>query len=105
MASFSPEVIALVVSRGGSVLAAVLRGIGLAIVAVLVVFILLTLLDANPSNAFASFIAYLADVFDLGLSDLFLPDNAKLRVTLNYGMAAVIWLVITSIVSRLASRA
>lgn len=91
-------------SRGGYVLANVLRGIGLAIVTILVVFILLRLLDANPANSFAAFIAYLANIFDLGLSDLFLPANPKLAVALNYGVAAIIWLVLTSLVSRLVRR-
>lgn len=91
-------------TRGGLVLANVLRAIGLFIVTVLVVHIILVLLDANPANAFASFISYLANVFDLGLSDLFLPPNEKLRVALNYGVAAVIWLVITTLVTRLARR-
>jgi len=91
-------------SRGGSILASVLRGIGLAIVAVLVVFIVLRLLDANPANTFAMFVEYLANVFDLALSNLFLPADDKLRVALNYGVAALIWLVITTLVARLARR-
>jgi hypothetical protein len=82
----------------------VLRAIGLFIVAVLVVHILLTLLDANPANAFAQTVAYLANVFDLGLSDLFVQPNPKLSVALNYGVAAIIWLVITSLVTRLVRR-
>lgn len=91
-------------SRGGSILSTVLRAIGLAIVAVLVVYIVLVLLDANPANAFFAFVAYLANVFDLGLSNLFVQANAKLAVALNYGVAAIIWLVITSLVTRLVRR-
>lgn len=91
-------------TRGGYVVAGVLRAIGLGIVLVLVVFILLTLLDANPANQFASIVRYLADLFSLGLTDLFLASDEKLRVALNYGMAAVIWFVITIIVTRLVRR-
>ncbi|MGQ0574320.1 MAG: hypothetical protein ACT4RN_08965 [Pseudonocardia sp.] len=91
-------------TRGGSVLANVIRGIGMFIVAVLVIYILLALLEANPANAFAQFIAYLANVFNLGLSDLFLPGDEKLRVALNYGVAAIIWLVITTLLTRIARR-
>ena len=91
-------------TRGGYVLANILRAIGLFIVAVLVLYVVLVVLGANPANAFYGFVAYLANLFNLGLSDLFLPPDERLRVALNYGVAAVIWLVITMLVTRLARR-
>jgi hypothetical protein len=90
--------------RGASLLASVLRVIGLLIVAVLVVYIVLTLLDANPANTFAMAVEDLAEYFNLGLSNLFLPADPKLAVALNYGVAAVIWYVITAVVVRLVRR-
>jgi hypothetical protein len=90
--------------RGASLLASVLRVIGLLIVAVLVVYIVLTLLDANPANTFAMAVTDLAEYFNLGLSNLFLPADPKLAVALNYGVAAVIWYVITAVVVRLVRR-
>jgi hypothetical protein len=90
--------------RGADLLASVLRAIGLLIVAVLVVFIVLTLLDANFANTFAAAVRDLAAKVDLGLSNLFLPADPKIRVLLNYGVAAVIWYAITSVVVRLVQR-
>jgi hypothetical protein len=90
--------------RGIDGLASVLRIIGLLIVAVLVVHIVLTVLGANPANAFASTIASLASTFDLGLSNLFTYAEQKLNVILNYGVAAIIWWIITAIVVRLVRR-
>lgn len=90
--------------RGAGALASLLRFVGLLIVAVLVVFIALTLLDANFANTFAVAVKDLADYFDLGLSNLFLPANPKVAVALNYGVAAVVWSVITSVVVRLVRR-
>jgi hypothetical protein len=90
--------------RGAGQLASVLRVVGLVIVAVLAVFIVLTLLDANFGNTFAAAVRDLAAYFDLGLSNLFLPANPKIGVLLNYGIAAVIWYVITSVVVRLVRR-
>ncbi|MGH3564745.1 MAG: hypothetical protein ACRDRH_01660 [Pseudonocardia sp.] len=90
--------------RGVDALAGVLRIIGLAIVTVLVAHIVLTLLDANPANTFATVVRNLADFFNLGLSDLFLLADPKLKITLNYGVAALIWLVITTLVVRLIRR-
>lgn len=84
--------------------ATVLRVIGLVIVAILVIHILLTLFDANPANAFATFIRDGANMFSLGLTDLFRLANAKATVAVNYGLAAVLWLVITSIVVGLVRR-
>lgn len=90
--------------RGIDALASVLRIIGLAIVAILVVHIVLTLLAANPANQLTVLVADLANTFDLGLSDLFQPETPWIGVVLNYGTAALIWFVITTIVVRLVRR-
>jgi hypothetical protein len=90
--------------RGIDALAGVLRAVGMLIVLVLVVHIVLTLLSANPENGFAQLVRDLADWLDLGLSNLFLPADPKLAVALNYGTAALIWFVITSVVVRLVRR-
>jgi len=90
--------------RGAGLIASLLRIVGLLIVAVLVVYIVLTLLDANFTNTFAMYVREYADKFSLGLSNLFLPAEPKLRVTLNYGVAAIIWYVITAVVVRLVRR-
>ena len=91
-------------ARAGNAVARALRTIGYAIVAVLLLHIVLTLLQANPANAVASLVRRLAGTFDLGLSNLFLVDDPMLSVLLNYGTAALAWLLITAQVVRLASR-
>ena len=91
-------------SRAAGSVARALRTIGYAIVAVLVLHIVLTLLQANPANVVAALISRLAATFDLGLSNLFLVDDAMLAVVLNYGAAVLAWLLITAVVVRLASR-
>ena len=91
-------------ARAGNAVARVLRTIGYAIVAVLLLHIVLTLLQANPANAVAALVRRLAGTFDLGLSNLFLPGDPMLAVLLNYGAAALAWLLITAVVVRLASR-
>lgn len=90
--------------RGVGALGSVLRIVGLAIVAVLVLHIVLTLLSANPDNGLTSLIKGVADTFNLGLSNLFLPAEPKLGVVLNYGTAALIWFAITTVVVRLVRR-
>jgi hypothetical protein len=90
--------------RAAGAVATVLRVIGLIIVAILVIHILLTVFDANPANSFATFIRDGANMFSLGLTDLFRLANPKATVAVNYGLAAVVWLVITSIVVGLVRR-
>ncbi|MHA6792153.1 hypothetical protein ACVGVM_01315 [Pseudonocardia bannensis] len=90
--------------RGAGLLGTVARVIGTAIALVLVLHIVLTLLDANPANGLTIFVANLAAQFNLGLDDLFLPDEPKLAVTLNYGVAAAIWFAITAVVVRIVRR-
>jgi hypothetical protein len=90
--------------RGVDALGNVLRIVGMLIVTVLVVHIVLTLLEANPENGLTTLIRDLADTFNLGLSNLFLPEDPKVRVVLNYGTAALIWFAITTVVVRLVRR-
>ena len=92
-------------TRGGAyALARVLNTIGLAIVAVIVIYIVLTLLEANPDNTAATLVRQLAGYFDLGLANLFLVDDPQWQIGLNYGVAAVVWLVCTAVVVRLVRR-
>jgi hypothetical protein len=90
--------------RGIDALANVLRIVGMLIVTVLVVHIVLTLLGANPENGLTQLIRDAADTFNLGLSNLFLPQDPRLGVVLNYGTAALIWFAITTVVVRLVRR-
>jgi hypothetical protein len=89
---------------GAYALARVLNTIGLAIVAVIVIYILLTLLEANPDNTAATLIRELAEYFNLGLANLFLVADPEWMIGLNYGVAALIWLVLTTVVVRLVRR-
>lgn len=93
------------VRQGLGIIATIVRIVGLVIVAILVGHIVLTLLDANPQNFLTEFVADWAGQFNLGLGDLFTPEQPKMAVTLNYGVAAVLWLVLTTVVVRLLRRA
>jgi hypothetical protein len=90
--------------RGIDVLGSILRIAGMVIVSVLVVHILLSLLGANPENWLTQWIWDAADTFNLGLSNLFPTQDPRWGVVLNYGIAALIWLLITAVVVRLLRR-
>jgi hypothetical protein len=93
----------VVARRGSEVAANVLRFVGLAFVVVLVLHIVLTLL-ANPDHELTRLVARAADVVDLGMSGLFVPSDPQLAVILNYGVAALLWYLITVVVVRLVRR-
>lgn len=90
--------------RGAGVVAGVLRVAGMLIVLVLVVYIVLVALDANFANVWAAAVREGANYFDLGLANLFQPENHKLAVAMSYGTAALIWWAITAVVVRLVRR-
>jgi hypothetical protein len=96
--------VAPVARRGSDAAANVLRVVGLVIIAILVLHILFTLLQANPANDLTQLIAKGADVFDLGLSNLFLIGDKMVQVLLNYGTAALLWYLIMIVVVRLVRR-
>lgn len=87
-----------------SALAAVIRWVGLAFAAVLVVHVVLTVGGANPDNGITVFFRSFADALVIGFRDLFRVDDDKGRVLVNYGIAALFWLVVSGIVVRIIRR-
>lgn len=95
---------AAVRSRVVGVLVAVIRLIGAVAAVVLVAHVILTVGEANPENGITEFVGRWADRFALGFRDLFTPEERKTAVLVNYGLAAVSWLVVSAIVARIVRR-
>ncbi|MPZ82231.1 MAG: hypothetical protein GEV28_18265 [Actinophytocola sp.] len=85
-------------------LAGLVRWVGLIFALVLVVHVLLTVGSANQDNGITVFFADTAKPLALAFKSLFTPENAELRVLVNYGLAALFWLIVSSVVSRLIRR-
>jgi hypothetical protein len=87
-----------------AVVAALIRIVGGLFVLILVAHVVLTLGDANPANTIARFVAYWADRLQLGFRGLFTPADARVRIVVDYGLAALFWLVVTWLLVRLVRR-
>ncbi|WP_092530331.1 hypothetical protein [Amycolatopsis arida] len=85
-------------------LAGIVRWVGLAFAAILVLHVVFVVGDANPDNGIVSFVRDWSDSLALGFKDLFTPDDAKLRVLVNYGIAAIFWLIVSSVLARIIRR-
>jgi hypothetical protein len=82
----------------------VIRIVGWFIVLVLVAHVALQLGDANSANGITRFVAYWAERLQLGFRNLFTPADARVQLVVNYGLAALFWLVVTSVLVRLVRR-
>ncbi|MFF5991064.1 hypothetical protein [Prauserella flavalba] len=85
-------------------LAGVVRWVGLLFALVLVLHVIFVIGEANPDNGIVSWVADWSEGLSLGFKDLFTPDDPKLAVLVNYGIAAIFWLVVSSIVARIIRR-
>ncbi|MET8677206.1 hypothetical protein ABZW18_06350 [Streptomyces sp. NPDC004647] len=74
------------------------------IASVLALHIFFVIFAANQGNDFVLFINDLAGSLALGMDPLFTPESAKTGVFLNYGFAAVLYMGIGQLVSRLLRR-
>jgi hypothetical protein len=94
------------VTRSGvvGVVANVVRWVGLLFAVVLVVHVLLTVGGANPANGITRFFSWAADPLALAFKSLFMPENAHLRVLVNFGLAALFWMIVSAVLSRLIRR-
>jgi hypothetical protein len=89
---------------GAGTLASVIHLITGGVAAIFLLHIMFVIFEANQDNGFVSGIYNVAKVLVLGLGDVFTPDDAKLGVVLNYGFAALIYLVIGQLVARALTR-
>jgi hypothetical protein len=74
------------------------------IVSIFVLHILFVVFDANQGNDFVEVIYGVAQVLVLGLGDVFTPDDATIGVVVNYGLAALIYLVLGQFIVRTLRR-
>ena len=74
------------------------------IAAIIVIGILLVVLEANPSNAIVEFVTDLARTLVGPFDDLFTPRNGKVRVAVNWGIAAFLWFLVGRLIAGLLGR-
>lgn len=91
-------------TRVVGIAAGVVSWVGLALAVVLVVHVVLTVGGANPGNVITSTVKGVAEPVALAFKDLFSPSDAKLRVIVNFGLAALFWLGVRAIVLKLVRR-
>lgn len=84
--------------------ATVIRWIGLLFALILVIHVVLTVGNANPANGITSFFADWADPIALGFRNLFTPADPKLFVLINYGIAALFWLIVSNVLVKIIRR-
>ncbi|WP_228814278.1 hypothetical protein [Nocardia otitidiscaviarum] len=84
--------------------ARIIGGVGTLFAVVEAAYILLFVFEADPTNKLYTFVESWANPLALFFPGLFRTDSTKLDVVLNYGLAAIFWLVVTSFLARLVAR-
>lgn len=70
----------------------------------LVLYLVFVWGHANPANRWTIVVTEWAKRLNLGLGNLFSQPDPRISVTINYALAAIIWLVIGTLVSRVIRR-
>jgi hypothetical protein len=90
--------------RGAWTLARLVMLVAWAVAAVIAAGILLVVLKANPANDVVNAVTDAARWLAGPFKDMFTFDNARTAVAVNWGLAAVVYLVAASLVARLLRR-
>jgi asparagine N-glycosylation enzyme membrane subunit Stt3 len=90
-------------ARVFSLVATIVRVVCSVIAALIVIHAVFVLFGANPNNALVTFTAGWRDTFGWFTKDLFTPPT-KLHEAINDGLAALIWVVVGSLLSKLIVR-
>ena len=85
--------------RSSGVLATLVRIVTLVFAVVLVADIVLRVVGVNPTNGVAQFVSGFAEAVVLAFRDLFLPSDPTVALVLNYGLAAVFWVLVGGFLS------
>ncbi|HEY0402696.1 MAG: exported protein of unknown function [Blastococcus sp.] len=87
-----------------TLLATIVRVVCSVIAAFIVIHAVFVLFEANPDNLLVRFTAGWRDTFGWFTKDLFTPSDPKIAEAINDGLAALIWVVVGSLLSKLIVR-
>ena len=87
-----------------ALLATIVRAVCSVIAALIVIHAVFVLFEANPDNLLVKFTAGWRDTFGWFTKDLFTPSDKKIAEAINDGLAALIWVVLGSLLSKLIVR-
>lgn len=87
-----------------SLVATVVRVVCSVVAALIVAHAVFVLFEANPANVLVEFTAGWRDTFGWFTKDLFTPSDPKIAEAINDGLAALIWVVAGSLLSKLIVR-
>ncbi|QLY29131.1 hypothetical protein [Nocardia huaxiensis] len=88
------------VARNEATAARIIAGVGAVFALIEGLYILMLVLDADQTNRFFLFIKQFAEPLALFFPGLFHTGNADLDIVLNYGLAALFWLIVSGFVAR-----
>jgi hypothetical protein len=91
-------------ARAFELVATIVRVVCSMIAAFIVVHAVFVLFEANPTNPLVTFTAGWRDTFGWFTKDLFRPSDPKIAEAVNDGLAALIWVVLGSLASKLIVR-
>jgi hypothetical protein len=85
-------------------IARLITAVAAVVAAIIVLAIVLRLLDANPSNDIVDTIHQAGSWLSSPFHGLFSPHDGDLRMALNWGIAALVYLVVARVIARLVVR-
>jgi hypothetical protein len=74
------------------------------VAAIIVIAIVLRLLNANPSNGIVDAIHQAGSWLSSPFHGLFSPNNGDVRMAVNWGIAALVYLIVARIIARVVVR-
>ena len=91
-------------ARAFELIATIVRVVCSVIAAVIVVYAIFVLFEANPANPLVSFAKGWREDFGWFTNKLFTKPNAKMAEVINAIVAAIIWVVAGTVISKLIVR-
>ena len=92
-------------TRALSLLATVVRVVASVVAGLIVVYAVFVFFEANPANPLVRLTADVRESLGWFTEDLFAPEDPKIAETVNAALAALVWVVAGSLVSKLILRA
>jgi hypothetical protein len=87
-----------------TLLAAAVRLVASVVAGLILVYAVFTFFEANPGNPLVEFTAGVRDSLGWFTKDLFNPADPKLAETINAVLAAVVWVVLGNLLSKVITR-